>query len=163
MFEFLFLEDVQQFGLQFQWYIVYFIEEQGVFVCQFEVVDMLGVGFGECVVFVVEQIVFQQFGGYCCVVYFYYLLIVVFVEVVDSVGDKFFVGVGFVEDQYGVVVLCYYFYLFEYIVYCFVVVDNFFEFVFDIIELFGEGEVFIYQLFFQVLNFVVGEGVIDSD
>lgn len=42
-------------GLGFQWYIIDFIEKQGVVVGLFEVIDLLVVGVGESVFFMVEQ------------------------------------------------------------------------------------------------------------
>lgn len=86
-----------------------------------------------------------------------------FIEIMDCMGNQFFICVSFIEDQYGIVILCYYFNLFKYVVYGFVVVNNFVKFIINIVELFGQGEVFINQLFFQMMDFLIGEGVIDSD
>lgn len=81
----------------------------------------------------------------------------------DRTGNQFFIRVSFIEDQYGIVILRYYFNLFKYVVYGFVAVNNFVKFIINIVELFGQGEVFINQSFFQTMDFLIGEGVIDSD
>src|SRR5260370_25759329 len=62
-FELLLLQHPQQFRLQRQWNIPYFIEEQCPFVGHFETANFLRESSGESALFVPKEFAFQQIKG----------------------------------------------------------------------------------------------------
>src|SRR5882724_10783531 len=62
-FEFMLLQNTQQFGLQFQRNVANFIEKNGAFIGEFEAANFLGNGSGEGAAFVAEKFAFQQAAG----------------------------------------------------------------------------------------------------
>ncbi len=161
-FEFLLLENAQQLRLQFQRHIADLIEEQRAFVRQFETADALGAGAGKSAALVAEQIAFQQARRHCRAVHFHHPSAVAPAQVMNSAGNQFFTGAGFTEDQHRTVALRHHLHLFKHAVHRFAATDDFAELAFDVVELFGERQVFIHQPFFQPLDLAIGEGVIDS-
>ena len=85
----------------------------------------------------------------------------------DRAGNQLFTCTSFTEDQNGTVTLRHHFNLFKYAVHGFAAANNLAKFTINIVELLGQGEVggqvFLDQPFFQTMNFLIGEGVIDSD
>ncbi len=62
-FEFMLLQNAQQFGLQFQRNVADFIEKNCAFIGEFESANFLGNGYGECAALVAEKFAFQQSAG----------------------------------------------------------------------------------------------------
>ena len=81
----------------------------------------------------------------------------------DRAGNQLFTRASFTEDQHGTVTLRHHFNLFKHAVHGFAAANNLAKFTINIVELLGQGEVFINQPFFQTMDFLIGEGVIDSD
>jgi len=62
-FEFMLLQNAEQFGLQFQRNVADVIEENGAFVGELEAANFLGNGSGERAALVAEKFAFQQTAG----------------------------------------------------------------------------------------------------
>jgi len=60
--DFAFLEDAQEFGLEFQRNVTHFVQENGSFVSQFKTADGASDGAGECALLVAEKFVFEESG-----------------------------------------------------------------------------------------------------
>ena len=66
----------------------------------------------------------------------------------NGAGNQLFAGTGFAEDQDGTVALGDHLDLFEYAVHGFAAANNFTKLALDIIQLFGERQIFIHQPLF---------------
>ena len=110
-----------------------------------------------------KQIAFQQSGRHRRAVHFDHAAIITPTEIMDRAGNQLFTCTSFTEDQHGTVTLRHHFNLFKHAVHGFAAANNLAKFTINIVELLGQGEVFINQPFFQTMDFLIGEGVIDSD
>ena len=61
--EFPLLDGAQELGLELQWQVTHFVQEQRALVGQFEPSDLLLDGAGECSALVAEQLALQQSQG----------------------------------------------------------------------------------------------------
>ena len=110
-----------------------------------------------------EEIAFQQPGGHRGTVHLDHSARVAAAEIMNGAGNQLFAGAGFAEDQHGAVALRHHFDLLEYAVHRFAAADDFAKLALDIIQLFGERQIFIHQPLLKPLNFAIGEGIIDGD
>jgi hypothetical protein len=62
-FEFMFLQNTEQLGLQCEWYVAHFIKKKGPFVSQFEAANFLRYGPGEGTPLMAKELTFQQIEG----------------------------------------------------------------------------------------------------
>ena len=162
-FKFLLLQHAQQFGLQFQRHIAYFVKEQRAFIRQFETTNALGAGTGKRAALVTEQVAFQQARRHCRAVHFHHPAVITAAQVMDGAGNQLFAGAGFTEDQHRTVAWGDHLHLLEDVEHRFATTDDFAKLAVDVVELFGQRQVFIHQTLFQTVDFLISEGVIHGD
>ena len=100
-FEFLFLQDAQEFGLQLERDVADFVQEKGAAIGELEAADFLVDGAGEGAAFVAEEFGFEQAGGNRGAIHFDEGALFARAEIVDGARDEFFAGAGFAEDENG--------------------------------------------------------------
>src|ERR1700693_3889823 len=100
-FEFLFLQNAQQLGLQRRRNVTRLVEEERTFVGQLETANLLGYGSGERALLVAKELAFQQIQRNGSTIQPYKRTSAPRADVVDGVCDEFLAGAGFTLDQHS--------------------------------------------------------------
>src|SRR4029077_7724349 len=88
--DFAFLEDAQEFGLEFQRNVAHFIQENGSFVGKFKATDGASDGAGKCALLVAEQFAFEESSRNGSAVSRDKWAVAAWTEFMNGPGDKFF-------------------------------------------------------------------------
>ena len=110
-----------------------------------------------------KEIAFQQACGHSGAVHLHHAAAVTVAEVVDRTGNQLFTGAGFTEDQHRIVTLRHHLHLFQHAVHGIAAADDFAKLAVHVIELFRQRQVFIHQPFFQTVDLLIGQRVIQCD
>ena len=81
----------------------------------------------------------------------------------DRPGNQLFPCAGFTEDQHRAVALRHHLHLLEDVVHGIAASDDFAKLAVHIVELLGQRQVFVHQPFFQTVDLLIGEGVIQRN
>jgi hypothetical protein len=161
-FEFLLLENAQEFGLEFERKIADFIEEERAAIGQLEASDFLADGAGEGAAFVAKEFGFEQSSGNRSAIDFDEGAVAAGAEIVDGAGEELLTGAGFAQKKNrgcgGSGELDLREGAFEGGAFA----DNFLKIEFATDFLF-EVELFFGELVFQRVDFLEGQGVFDGD
>ena len=161
-FEFLLLQDAQEFWLELERDVADFVEEKSAAIGEFEAADFLVDGAGEGAAFVAEEFGFEQAGGNGGAIHFDEGALFARAEIVDGARDDFFAGAGFAEDENGAAGGRDEFDLGHDAANRGAVADDFFEIV-GAANFFFEVELFFGEFCFQGVDVFEGDGVFDGD
>ena len=94
-FKFMFLQNPQQFGLQFEWDVAHFVEKQGSLIGSLEPAGLAHYGAGKCSLLVPKELALEQAAGNGGTVQLNEGLTASRAQIVNGAGDKFFSRAGF--------------------------------------------------------------------
>src|ERR1700739_1391981 len=109
----MFLQNTQQFRLQFERNVAYFIEEQSALVCNLEAARLAHDGAGKGTLLMTEQFAFQKIQRNGCAIEFYESAPDAPTGIVNGMRDEFFSRAGFPLDEDSRISGSHLFYLFE--------------------------------------------------
>ena len=161
-FEFLFLQNAQQLGLEFEGDVPDFIQKQRSLVGEFEAADLLRDGAGERAPFVAEEFAFQQPGGDRRAIHLDEGAVASPAQVVDGARDEFLAGARLALDQHGGIGGGHGLHLAEDALERRAFADDLLEVVLGADFLF-EVELLLRQLVLELGDLLIGQSVLDGD
>src|SRR6266481_4359924 len=87
-FKFMFLQNPQQFGLQLEWNVAYFIQEQSSFVCDLEPAGLSHDGAGKGALLVAKELALEEAGGDGGTIQLDKRPITAIAQIVNGLGDE---------------------------------------------------------------------------
>src|SRR5258708_14785872 len=100
-FEFLLLQDAQQFCLKFQWNVANFVKKKRALVRKFKASRFLSDRSGECAFFMTEQFTFQKPERDCSAIQFDKGPFPAAAQIANGTPDKSFTGSRLAQDQHA--------------------------------------------------------------
>src|SRR5580658_5976735 len=100
-FKFLLLQNTQQLGLKFKWYIAHFIQEKRALIRKFKTSNFLCDRAGKRAFFVAEQLAFQEAKGDRGAVQFDESTVAPCAPIMNCAGYEFFSRAGLALDQHA--------------------------------------------------------------
>jgi hypothetical protein len=100
-FEFLFLQNTEELGLQREWYVADFIQKEGPFVSQFESANLLCNGACKSAPLMAKKLTLEQVEGNGGTVQLDQRVAAAGARIVDRVSDEFFASAGLSLDEHS--------------------------------------------------------------
>jgi len=100
-FEFLFLQNTEELGLQCEWHIADFIKKESPFVSQFEAANSLCNRARKSASFMAKELTFEQIEGNGGTVQFDQRLAAAGARIVNRVSDEFLASAGLSLDEHS--------------------------------------------------------------
>jgi hypothetical protein len=100
-FEFLFLQNTEELGLQCEWYVAHFIKKKGPLVSQFEAADFLCDCASKSAPLMAKELTFQQIEGNGRTVQFDQRVAAAGAGIMNGVSDEFLAGAGLSLNEHS--------------------------------------------------------------